>query len=135
MKKDEPMSAEEFCPIRQTIKLLGKRWTILIVKEIYFGKGRKLGFMELRRRLPDVSTKVLSERLKEMAEAKLVRRKEHRDSKPVRVTYTLTDKGKDACEILKVFKGYGLKWGGKDTFNCGDIDCELCPRRSENEED
>lgn len=129
--KKEPMTAHEYCPIRQTMKVLGKRWTILIIKELFYGKRKTLSFMDLRRRLPDVSTKVLSERLKEMADNNLIRRKVHEDTKPVRVTYSLTTKGKDACDILDVFREYGLKWGGKDTFDCSKYDCELCPRRKE----
>lgn len=131
MKKKTPLTPQEFCPIRQTIKLLGKRWTILIVKELYFAEERKMSFMDIRRALPDVSTKVLSERLKEMASADLVERKVHSEMKPIRVTYKLTEKGSDACDILQEFKTYGLKWGGHDTFDCSDSDCELCPRKEE----
>lgn len=106
---------EEFCPIRWTIGLLGKQWTILIIKEIYYSPKKKLGFMDLRRRLPDASSKVLSARLKEMARDDLVRRRIHSTMIPVRVSYTLTDKGEDIYKILKDFKEYGIKWGGGKT--------------------
>ena len=117
---------EHFCPVRQTIKTLGKRWTILIIKEIFYSKKSKLSFMDLRRRLSNVSTKVLSERLKEMVSKKLLNRRADNKASPPRVYYSLTDKGTDACHIIDAFKNYGLKWGGKDTFNCADMDCELC---------
>ncbi|MFC2162106.1 winged helix-turn-helix transcriptional regulator [Candidatus Altiarchaeota archaeon] len=123
------MPAETFCPMRQTIKLLGKRWTILIVKEIYFTSKHKLSFMQLRRRLKDISSKVLSQRLKEMAEDKMINRKIDDTVTPVRVYYTLTKKGMDTCRILDEFKEYGLKWGGKETFNCRKMDCELCAEK------
>jgi DNA-binding HxlR family transcriptional regulator len=125
------LQAEKFCPIRQTIRILGKRWTILIIKEIYYNQKHKLSFMELRKKLGDVSAKVLSQRLKEMAADGLVNRKADTATTPVRVYYTLTKKGKDACNILQEFKDYGLKWGGKDTFDCKDIDCELCAKMRE----
>jgi DNA-binding HxlR family transcriptional regulator len=107
-----------YCPLKETLKLLGKRWTILIIKEIYFSKGKKLSFMELKRLLHDISTKMLSERLKEMNANMLVERRVKDDVKPARVYYSLTAKGDDACEILESMKKYGIKWGGNK------IDCE-----------
>ena len=126
MKKEELLQPEIFCPVRQTIKMLGKRWTMLIIKEIYYSKTKKLSFMELKRRLVNVSTKVLSERLKDMIEDELLERKEQKDLKPARVYYSLTSKGEDVCQIVNDFKEYGLKWGGNKTFDCKDMDCELC---------
>ncbi|MBU0762386.1 MAG: helix-turn-helix transcriptional regulator [Candidatus Altiarchaeota archaeon] len=114
-----------FCPLKETLKLLGKRWTILIIKEIYYSKRNKLSFMELKRLLVDVSTKMLSERLKEMQENGLIIRKVKDDVKPARVYYSLTDKGDDACDILEALKQYGRKWGG-EKVDCKELNCELC---------
>jgi len=121
-----PLTPEEFCPIRHTLKVLGKRWTILIIKEIHYSRRGKLSFMELRKRLVNASSKVLSERLKDMAADNLVKRKVHADGIPVRVYYSLTPKGEDACNIIEDLKKYGLKWGEKDRFDCRNVDCELC---------
>ncbi|MDD5111758.1 MAG: helix-turn-helix domain-containing protein [Candidatus Altiarchaeota archaeon] len=128
-KRDNRMSPEEFCPIRQTIKILGQRWTMLIIKEIYYSKGQRISFMDLRRRLVNASAKVLSERLKDMAADGLVRRRANTENTPMRVYYTLTQKGKDACHIIEGLKKYGLRWGKKGTFNCENVDCELCAKR------
>lgn len=125
------LAPEEFCPIRQTLKILGKRWTILIIKEIYYSKKKKLGFMDLRRKLSNVSSKVLSERLKEMEENKLIKKKVISDNIPLRVSYSLTSKGKDVCAIVEELRNYGLKWGGRGTINCENIDCELCAQKRE----
>ncbi|MFH0860262.1 MAG: helix-turn-helix domain-containing protein [Candidatus Altiarchaeota archaeon] len=121
----------EFCPVRQTLRLLGKRWTLLILKEVYYSKKKRLGFMEVKTRLGNVSTKVLSERLKEMVGDGLLRRRVYSKVKPVKVDYILTEKGRDACDIIEGFKAYGLKWGGKGTFDCKRMDCELCSRMRE----
>ena len=133
MKKQPPanLQPEEFCPIRQTIRLLGKHWTILIIKELYYTPKKKLGFMDLRRRLPDASSKVLSQRLKEMVKNDLLKRKVHSKKMPIRVSYRLTDKGEDACKIIEDLKEYGIKWGGRETFDCSEINCELCRRLRE----
>lgn len=131
MKGRNAMSPEEFCPIRHTIRLLGKRWTILIIKEIYYSKGKKLGFMDLKRELMNVSTKVLSQRLKELVKDGMIKRKVRVDATPIRVHYSLTPKGNDTCDIVTDLKKYGLKWGGKGTFDCEKIDCELCAKKRE----
>jgi DNA-binding HxlR family transcriptional regulator len=123
------LKPEEFCPIRQTVRLLGRKWTMLVIKEIYYSKSQRQSFMELRRRLSGASAKVLSERLKEMANEGIVRRRVRDGEKPVRVFYTLSAKGKDACRIIEDLKKYGLKWGMKGTFNCENVDCELCERK------
>ncbi len=114
-----------YCPLKETLKLLGKRWTILIIKEIYYSKRKKLSFMELKRLLSGVSTKMLSERLKEMQENGLLERKVKDDVKPSRVYYLLTGKGGDACDILDALREYGKKWGG-EKVDCKKSDCELC---------
>ena len=123
------LTPEEFCPTRQSIRILGKQWTLLIIKEIYYARYQRLSFMDLSRKLKDASSKVLSERLKEMAEDGIIKRKEVPDTVPVRVLYSLTDKGRDACRIIEKFKDYGLKWGKKgETFDCKRVDCELCTK-------
>jgi DNA-binding HxlR family transcriptional regulator len=121
------LSPAEFCPIRQTVRLLGKQWTLLIIKELYFSRWHRASFMELRKRLLDASSKVLSERLKEMAHEGIVRRREAPDAVPPRVFYYLTPKGMDACKIVEGFKAFGLKWG-TDTFDCRKVECELCTK-------
>ncbi|MFH1835408.1 MAG: helix-turn-helix domain-containing protein [Methanobacteriota archaeon] len=130
------MSPEEFCPVRHTIRILGKRWTILIIKEIFYSNKNSLGFMDIKKRLTNISAKVLSERLKEMEEDSLVKRRVFSKQTPLRVYYSLTEKGHDACTIVGEFKKYGLKWGTKKTFDCSRIDCELCAqmRNSDHEE-
>ncbi|VVB54309.1 HxlR-like helix-turn-helix [uncultured archaeon] len=123
--KRKVLSPQEYCPIRQTLSLLGKRWTILIIKEIYFSSHKKLAFNELRKKLGSASAKVLSERLKEMIDAGIIKRKAV-NSEQKRVYYSLTPKGDDACHIIDEMKKYGLKWGGKETFDCDKVDCEFC---------
>jgi len=133
-KKTRKLTPEEFCPIMHTLRILGKRWTMLIIKEIYYSQGQRISFMNLRRRLVNASAKVLSERLKDMADNGLVRRNARLDQKPVRVYYTLTQKGKDACKIIEDLKKYGLRWGARENFNCENMDCELCARKRDLED-
>ncbi len=131
MKNEKKQNLSSLCPIKHTIRLLGKRWTIMIIKELYTAKSKKLSFMDLMRKLDGTSSKVLSDRLKEMAVDGLVNRKEDTATIPSRVNYSLTKKGKDACDILDAFKEYGIKWGADKVINCKKVDCELCPNGAE----
>jgi DNA-binding HxlR family transcriptional regulator len=130
-KGKHELKPEEFCPIRQTLRVLGKRWTILIIKEIYYSRWQRQSFMNLRKLLVNASSKVLSERLKDMAKNGLIHRREKTDAKPARVYYTLTEKGKDARKIIESLRSYGLKWSGGGTFDCSSTDCELCTKKRE----
>ncbi|MBD3261879.1 MAG: transcriptional regulator [Candidatus Altiarchaeales archaeon] len=71
------------------IKVLGKRWSMPIIKELYHADT--LGFMELKRRLNNVTPKMLSQRLKELSEHQILRKKDAEN--PKRTNYYLTNKG------------------------------------------
>ena len=56
---------QEACTVNQTVKYLTKKWTLLIILELYKGTGYTRRFSELRDALDGITPKVLSERLKE----------------------------------------------------------------------
>ncbi len=86
--------------MQETVKVLGKRWAIPILKEIHKSPREKAGFRELQNRLNNISAKVLSERLKDMVEHDLLKRRVNPNLTPVRVNYHLTRKGSETFEIL-----------------------------------
>ncbi|MBO8197536.1 helix-turn-helix transcriptional regulator [Streptomyces smyrnaeus] len=69
--------------------LLGKRWTGLILAALMSGPGH---FAELRRAVPGISERMLSDRLTELASFGLVTRSVE-EGPPLRVSYSLTDSG------------------------------------------
>ena len=73
----------------QAIELIGKRWTGAILLVLMDGA---LHFSEIRDLVPDISDRLLSERLKELEAESIVERRVI-DGAPVRVEYSLTDKG------------------------------------------
>ncbi|WP_405012345.1 winged helix-turn-helix transcriptional regulator [Kitasatospora sp. NBC_01539] len=75
--------------ITRVFALLGKRWTGLVVAVLAHGPGH---FSELRRAIPGISERMLSDRLTELAEAGLVVR-EVEAGPPLRVRYRLTESG------------------------------------------
>jgi DNA-binding HxlR family transcriptional regulator len=74
----------------RAVELIGKRWSGAILAVLMDGP---LHFSEIRRLVPDISDRLLSERLKELEAEGLVERRVV-DGSPVRTEYSLTEKGK-----------------------------------------
>ena len=72
-----------------TLDIIGERWTIIIIRDLYFGRSR---FNELLESSPGMSTKILSERLKLLEAHGLVERRIYSEH-PLRAEYSLTPAG------------------------------------------
>lgn len=90
-------------PIRNSVKALGSKWTLLILRDIGFLRLTRFG--EIRRNNPGLTARVLSRRLNDMQKEGLIERTVAKDM----VTYSLTSQGEDAVFILLAFLRYGLK--------------------------
>jgi DNA-binding HxlR family transcriptional regulator len=90
-------------PIRTSVKSLGAKWTLLILRDIGFLQLNRFG--EIRRNNPGLTARVLSKRLRDMQKEGLIDRKISKNA----VTYRLTSRGEDAVFILLAFLRYGLK--------------------------
>lgn len=101
---------EEKCEIQDIWGILGKRWSLLILKNL--SKGHVVRFNELKRNLKGISSTVLSERLSELEQEGLVVKKIYAEV-PLRVEYTLTSKTKDLEPILHSLSGWCDKWEEK----------------------
>jgi DNA-binding HxlR family transcriptional regulator len=77
--------------------LLGKRWTGVLLGTL---RGGPVGFRALARAVPGISDSVLSDRLRELTEARLVARTVE-EGPPVSVTYTLTGAGRELLPALE----------------------------------
>lgn len=105
---EEPECPKEVeCSIEKALNILGGKWTFLIIKELYEGKKR---FGQLRKALPGISPKTLSERLKELEEKGVVKRRAYPTIPPT-VEYSLTEKGRSLKPIIVEMKLWGAKWG------------------------
>lgn len=83
---------DPLCPTRQLLDRIGDKWTSMLVKVLTEANPGELGFAELRRALPGISHKMLSQTLKGLVRDGLaVRRVE--PTVPPRVYYSLTDLG------------------------------------------
>jgi DNA-binding HxlR family transcriptional regulator len=111
-----PVSAEEprAAPGRSTcctkyhqaVELIGKRWTGAILFVLMDGPLR---FSEVKALVPDLSDRLLSERLKELEAVGIVERRTSADT-PVRVDYALTDMGADLEPVVRSLKGWARAW-------------------------
>jgi len=89
------------------VELVGKRWTGAILFVLMDGPTR---FSEFKQLVPDLSDRLLSERMKELEAEGIVQRRVM-DAMPVRVEYGLTEKGRalePAVRSLKVWARYWL---------------------------
>lgn len=94
-------------PIRETLKVLGRKWTLLIIRDIAFLKLERFG--QILKNNQGLTPRVLSRRLEQMTNAGLVRKVKSDKSGVVASRYFLTEKGEDAVYILLAILRYGIK--------------------------
>lgn len=90
------------CGIARTLGLVGERWALLVVRELVFGPKR---FSDLRRGLAGISENVLSQRLRELERAELVRRRRFAPSSTS--AYELTERGRGLEPVLVAMSRWG----------------------------
>jgi DNA-binding HxlR family transcriptional regulator len=90
----------------RAVELVGKRWTGAILLVLLDGPLR---FSEIRQLVPDLSDRLLSERLKELEGEDIVERRVL-DGSPVRVEYGLTGKGMALEPAVRALKSWAKDW-------------------------
>lgn len=97
------------CPKYEKLaNFLGKRWTGLILRVLLEGECR---FSEILDNVSGLSSRLLTERLKEMEEMGLVERRV-RNEYPIKVEYQLTEKGKALEPVITAMQRYAEQWIG-----------------------
>src|SRR3954451_7919625 len=84
------------CPVETAIEVIGGRWKVLILQELFAGTRR---FSELHRALAGVSHRTLTQQLRELESHGILRRKVHRQIPP-KVEYSLTPLGETLKPVL-----------------------------------
>jgi DNA-binding HxlR family transcriptional regulator len=102
------------CPINNTFKIIGKKFTVLILRNMINGKQSR--FNQLLNSIEESNPKTLSARLREMEKAGLIKRKVFSNEKPVRIEYYLTEKGSALQPILDIMAAYSMRYCSKDVF-------------------
>jgi len=90
----------------RAVELVGKRWTGAILLVLLDGPAH---FSEIRALVPEISDRLLSERLKELEAEGIVERRVL-DGSPVRVEYAMTDKGRALEPTVHALKSWANQW-------------------------
>jgi DNA-binding HxlR family transcriptional regulator len=98
-----PSHYGQFCPVAKAMELLDERWTLLVIRELMMGSRH---FNALRRGVPRMSPALLSKRLQTLVRAGVVERWEDGN----RVTYRLTESGKELEPIVQALGRWGIRW-------------------------
>ncbi len=101
------------CPIDNSIKIVGKKFTMHILRNMLLLKQKR--FNEFLKTIEGINTKTLSIRLREMEESGLINRKVI-DRRPLQVEYSLTAKGKSVEPILVQIANFSMHWEPKKIF-------------------
>jgi DNA-binding HxlR family transcriptional regulator len=95
------------CPLyHRAVELIGRRWSGAILYALYGGETR---FSDLTEAVPGLSDRLLSERLKELEAEGLVVRTVFPEI-PVRIEYTLTDKGRALGQVMDAIGAWAHEW-------------------------
>ena len=103
------------CPIEATFRIIGKKWTVLIIREMLRSTTQFNRFLE---NIEGITPKVLSERLRELQKFGIVRRRIVSEY-PIKVEYEMTDLGKEFEPVLLAAASFSMKNMPKVVFKDG----------------
>jgi DNA-binding HxlR family transcriptional regulator len=93
------------CPIARAQSLVGERWTVLVIRELFMGNTR---FDEIQTQT-GATPQMLAARLKKLEQAGLIERRAY-TTRPVRHEYLLTEMGLDFYPVILALRAWGEKW-------------------------
>lgn len=97
----------QICPkFEAAFEIIGKRWTGLIIRVLLSGNKR---FKQIKDVIPEMSDRMLTERLKELEAAGILTRNVYPEM-PVRIEYELTDKGRALEPIMDKMQEWAETW-------------------------
>lgn len=99
---------QKHCPVARTLDLIGERWTILILRDLFLRGPRR--YQDFQDSLSGVAPNTLSARLKDLEAHGLIERKLYSEHPP-RLEYHLTEKGKSLGPVVKALRDWGQRHG------------------------
>lgn len=100
------------CPLDSLLRVLSGRWTIYILCRLH--KNGTTRFGELKRQMPSISAKMLTERLRTLEGAEIIHRHQE-PTVPPKVTYELTKEGRELTTILDQINTLAYRWQDQKT--------------------
>lgn len=98
-------SYRQYCPVAMAAEVLCTRWTIVLLRELVAGSTR---FNDLRRGVPRMSSALLSQRLRDLEAAGIIRRVAAKEAGVFE--YRLTERGRDVAPIVEALGFWGQRW-------------------------
>jgi DNA-binding HxlR family transcriptional regulator len=100
--------AAQCCPkLHEAVELIGKRWSGAII--VVLLEGGAMRFSEIAQAIPQLSDRLLSERMKELEARGIVERRVQPDA-PGKVSYELTEMGRELAPALQQLKSWSHRW-------------------------
>ena len=96
-RKEQLNSIIEICPVRNVVARFGNKWALLVI--LVLSENEPIRYNELGRKIPDISSRVLSNTLRILEADGLVNRRLYQEVPP-RVEYSLTETGRSLVPII-----------------------------------
>ena len=106
LKNEAGESLRSPCPLACLLDVCGDRWTLLVIRDLFFGRSRFKDFCASPEGIP---TNILSERLNRLMRHGLIEQVPAADGTQ-RMAYQLTPKGRALRPVLEAMRDWGLKW-------------------------
>lgn len=97
------------CPVAHTLDVVGERWSLLILRDAFYGLSR---FDDFQRNL-GVARNILTDRLTKLVGSGVLEKVQY-EERPPRFEYKLTPKGRDLLPVLLTMMHWGDKWSRDD---------------------
>ena len=114
---DAPLNLERYssmdCPLHGLVSIIGGPWTTYILWLLW--RRGPMRFGQLKKQMPSISAKVLTERLRMLEQVGILDR-EHEPTIPPKVTYSLTERGRELNGVIDALDGLALKWSGRSAW-------------------
>ena len=104
------------CPVDKTFKIVGHKFTIHILRNMMLLNQTR--FKQFLDSIEGINPKTLSVRLHEMEKSDLIKRKVYPET-PIRVEYTITEKGEALKPIIMQMAAFSMKYCSCDVFKDG----------------
>ena len=108
---DKTETAAGPCPVEVTLGLVGNKWKLLILRELF--RNGTMRFNQMHRAIAGITQKVLSEKLKQMEGSGFVLRKAYPEVPP-KVEYSLTPVGRTLRPVLSAIYSWGDEYLSSD---------------------
>ena len=98
-------TADTVCPVARSLDIVGDRWTILVLREMYMGATR---YEEIQIQT-EATPQMLATRLKSLEADGMIERHPYSE-KPLRYEYRLTEKGRSFYPVIHALRAWGETW-------------------------